>query len=402
MLRTLRIFFTCITYFLLRTLRIYIFEVIMKIENPFVVRGYVSPIYFCNRNKETDKIIESVKNNRNLTIYSLRRIGKTGLIHNAFHKLLKTNNIRLFYVDVFPTSSLSEFTSVLAKEILGKLDSNVGNVISKVGSILSRIRPQITYDPLTAAPSLQIDIKNENEAKATLDEIFRYLSSRDEKIVIAIDEFQQILKYPENNVEALLRKYVQSLKNVVFIFSGSQQEMLLSMFGNKSRPFYQSTQLLHLQKLEKDVYKKFISNKFNKSGQIISGIEIDFILEWANNHTYYVQFLCNRIFSKNMSSISINDIKNEIKEILEENQLMYLNYRNFLTENQWRLLSAIAKENGIKQITSKNFLIKYQLGTASSVKTSIKPLLDKELIYYDLGEYKIYDVFFQKWAEYAD
>ncbi len=372
----------------------------MKAGNPFLIQGYISPVYFCDRLNETSTIIDAVDNRRNITIYSLRRIGKTGLIRNAFYKLNKSNGVKLFYIDIYPTSSLPEFTALFAKEIFRKLDSNIGNVISKISGILSSIRPQLSYDPLSGNPSIHLDVQNEKEAKVTLEEIFAYIRTRKERIIIAIDEFQQILNYPEKNIEALLRKHIQSLSNTTFIFSGSQQEMLLSMFGNRSRPFYQSTQLLHLEKINRNTYKKFIISKFTKAGRSITGIEVDYILDWTKNHTYYVQFVCNRLFSKHLDVIKIEDIKSVLQEILNENQVMFLNYRNFLTENQWRLLTAIAKEGQITQITSKAFLTKYQLGTPSSVKTSIKPLLQKELVYYDQKEYKIYDVFFQRWAEY--
>lgn len=45
--------------------------------NPFVLTGYVSPDYFCDRQKETDKIISALLNGRNITLTSPRRMGKT-------------------------------------------------------------------------------------------------------------------------------------------------------------------------------------------------------------------------------------------------------------------------------------------------------------------------------------
>ena len=38
----------------------------MKVLNNFVLGHYVSPDYFCDRNKESARIIESVKNERNI------------------------------------------------------------------------------------------------------------------------------------------------------------------------------------------------------------------------------------------------------------------------------------------------------------------------------------------------
>jgi AAA+ ATPase superfamily predicted ATPase len=60
-----------------------------KIQNPFLLFGYEGPNYFCDRQIETDKIVEAMENGRNLTLISPRRMGKSGLIHNAFYYLSK-------------------------------------------------------------------------------------------------------------------------------------------------------------------------------------------------------------------------------------------------------------------------------------------------------------------------
>jgi AAA+ ATPase superfamily predicted ATPase len=57
----------------------------MSTTNPFLIAGYISPEYFCDREKETQKILSAIDNRRNITLLSLRRIGKTGLIKNVFY-----------------------------------------------------------------------------------------------------------------------------------------------------------------------------------------------------------------------------------------------------------------------------------------------------------------------------
>ena len=52
---------------------------IMKHENypynPFLLSGYVSPEYFCDRVEETQKLISALRNGRNVTLISPRRMG---------------------------------------------------------------------------------------------------------------------------------------------------------------------------------------------------------------------------------------------------------------------------------------------------------------------------------------
>lgn len=52
--------------------------------NPFLITGYQGPDYFCDREKETASLMSALKNGRNITLISPRRMGKTGLIKNVF------------------------------------------------------------------------------------------------------------------------------------------------------------------------------------------------------------------------------------------------------------------------------------------------------------------------------
>ena len=58
-----------------------------RLNNPFVVYGYKGAEYFCDRQKETEKMISSLHNERNITLVAPRRMGKTGLIHHVFHQM---------------------------------------------------------------------------------------------------------------------------------------------------------------------------------------------------------------------------------------------------------------------------------------------------------------------------
>lgn len=161
--------------------------------NPFILAGYKSPKYFCNRKRETERIISAVKNNRNLTLYSLRRLGKTSLINHTFYKLNSDKGLRFLYVDISVTSSADEFINVLGTSILRQFGSGKGDLLESVGKFFKSIRPSINFDPLTGNPSLQFNVSSESDVKVTMESVFELLSQQKEKAIIAIDEFQQIL-----------------------------------------------------------------------------------------------------------------------------------------------------------------------------------------------------------------
>lgn len=371
----------------------------MEEKNPFVLNVYAGPQYFCNREQETDKIINAIKNQRNLTLMSYRRLGKSGLIKHVFYQLRKEKGMKLFYVDIMDTENLSEFVDLLAKEIIGKVDSRTMRLLKIFSNIVKSLRPKISIDPLTGKPEIEISVLNDASPQTSLSEIFSYLQKQDQHIIIAFDEFQQIVKYPESNVEALLRKYIQQLTDTNFIFSGSQKHLLLSMFSDYGRPFYQSSELLNLGKIDKETYKSFILGKFKKGKRNIEQPALELIMKYTEIHTFYVQYLCNKLYSLQFKKITPEVVTNTLLRILEENEIAYFNYKILLTRLQFNLLEAIAKEEGVSKPTSMDFIGKYNLGTPSSVKTALKALLKKEMIFQDEDAIKIYDFFFSKWLK---
>ncbi len=171
------------------------------------------------------------------------------------------------------------------------------------------------------------------------------------------------------------------------------------MFFNQNRPFYQSTQLLSLNPIQKEKYKNFIQAKFIQSGRKINMKDIEFIIEWCRNHTYYIQYVCNMIYGNDSEMITSDHLRDILQSILKENETLFYNYRNLLTESQYRLLRAIAKENGVGKPYTSIFTTTHKLGAASAVNTSLSALLNKEMIFFDQEKYQVYDLFLSKWLE---
>ena len=71
----------------------------MKPNNPFLISGYHSPEFFCDRVSETNNILNALYNGRNVTLIAPRRMGKTGLIRHAFyHSKLQNSEITTLYI----------------------------------------------------------------------------------------------------------------------------------------------------------------------------------------------------------------------------------------------------------------------------------------------------------------
>lgn len=370
----------------------------MKLNNPFTTTGYVAPEYFCDREKEANHIIEAINSNRNLTLISLRRMGKTALLKHVEHLLLR-KNFEFLYLDLLPTQSSTEFLNLLASSLI-KSKNKERSITDKLLRALSTLRPVISYDPLSGQPNVTLTVLNSNEAYAGINQIMEIINGIKKRIVIVLDEFQQINYYQENNLEAVLRSIVQQYPVISFIFSGSNKHMLETMFTSTTRPFFGSSDIMNLDRIPGISYSAFIKNQFKSGGMNIESQEIDDILNWCRFHTFYVQYFCNRLYGTGIIEVDKNVINRIKLEIIESFTPSFQTYKNLLTKAQFDLLQAIAIENGVAQPHAGAFIEKYKLKISSTVKASLDALASKEMIVLDRDAWHVYDVFLMRWLSY--
>jgi hypothetical protein len=179
---------------------------------------------------------------------------------------------------------------------------------------------------------------------------------------------------------------------------------MTQLFSDPSRPFYQSTGFMKIDKIKTEVYTSFIQYHLQTGGTNIEKETIHDILKWADHHTYYVQLICNRVYASGNKEVSDGTWKELASRLLQEQEIIFFKYRDLLTKQQWYLLKAIAHEGDVYYPTSKDFIAKYGLGSPATVLRSLQSLLQKEMIYSDYNEdgkifYKVYDVLFRRWMQ---
>ncbi len=368
------------------------------LNNPFVVYGYKGAEYFCDREKETAKIVSTLHNERNVTLVAPRRMGKTGLIHHVFHQIEEQyeGEAKCFYIDIFATKNLEQMVQLIASEIIGKLDTLSQAALRKVQEFFSSWRPTLTIDELTGLPTFSLDLKP-SDGRESLKRIFEYLKQSGKRCYIAIDEFQQILNYPEDGVEALIRSYIQFLPNVYFVFSGSQQHMMEEMFLSANRPFFQSSLVLSLSCIEEEKYLTFANRLLAEQGRTIAADTFSYIYRQADKVTWYVQAILHGIYEHATEQIDRGLVDSVMQELIEEQAMAYQNYCAWLTENQQTLLVAIAREGMVASPLAQQFIRSYNLPATSSIKTALKALVDKQLVSKTPNGYLVSDRFFAKW-----
>lgn len=260
----------------------------------------------------------------------------------------------LFVVDIYATKSLAELIYELGRSILTVLKSKERKAWERFVRIVGSLRTGISLDAL-GQPSWNLELGDIQTPKTSLDEIFQYLGSADKPCIVAIDEFQTIMDYPEQNVEALLRTYIQDCNNAWFVFSGSKRHMMGEMFSSPARPFYQSASTISLKPIPLESYA-----------------EPD-------------------------KPCTIKEVDAAISQAIDEKDDIYQDLLARLSARQKALLIALAHSGKDVQPTSGGFIKKYHLTSASAVQRSLTALQEKDIVTNSEGKYFIYDYFLYYW-----
>ena len=338
--------------------------------NPFIVTGKIEPEYFCDRVKESERLVKSLTNGNNLVIISPRRMGKTGLIRFCYEKPEIKEEFYTFFIDILHTSSLREFTYLLGKEIYETLLPRSKKMASLFIHTLKSINGKFGFNPLTNLPTFNLELGD-------------------------IDRPE----YPEKNIEALLRTHIQKIENSNFIFAGSERHMMQEMFLSSSRPFYHSADILELKAIAPEIYIPFIADHFQKRKRHIEIENIEKVYRLFKGHTFYIQKTFNEAFADTPKGkeCTLEIIKTAIDNLVAYNDTIFREILSNIPEKQKELLYAIAKVGEAENVTSAKFIKRYSLTSASSVQSATKKLLEKDIITEINKVYSVTDKFFAMW-----
>ena len=368
-------------------------------RNPFVTKGYAGAEYFCDRQQETKDLVQLLTNDNNMALISPRRLGKTDLIHHCFNQPKIKNNYYTFLIDIYATSSLTDFVSIFGKAILEELKPKGRKIWEGFIYAIKSIQQEISFD-INGNPVWGIGLGNITNPSVTLDEIFDYLNKADKPCIVAIDEFQKITDYPDaNNVEAALRTHIQRCPNATFLFAGSKRHLMSEIFTSPNRPFFQSVITMGLLPISLEKYTEFAIIQYEKNGKHIEKEIIKEVYNRFHGVTQCLQRVMNVLFlftemGKTCELEMLDEAINYLLNMLSDNFETQLSQ---MPEKQRNVFRAIAQEDSVRNPLSGAFVNKYRLMSSSSVSSALKALLEKDLITQENGAYMVYDQFFKMW-----
>ncbi|WP_418835005.1 AAA family ATPase [Parabacteroides johnsonii] len=352
-------------------------------EAPFVYGRIADDLNFTDREDEVALLTQNFKNLINTIIISPRRWGKTSLVNKCARLLSEeSKDILVCQVDIFNCRTEEQFYTAYANTLMRISTSAWEEFVAGVKKYLSRMAPTVSLSEGSQNYELSFGISFKDN-RLSYDEILdlpqQIAKDKGKKIIVCIDEFQNINEYEDSLAfQRKLRAHWQTHTSVCYCLYGSKRHMLLSIFNDYSMPFYKFGDILFLQKIERKDWAAFISQRFADTGKQISDELSGMIADKMKNHPYYTQQLSQQTWLRTSKDCSEAIVNEAFSSLIGQLSLLFTNIIDTLTSRQISFLIAVA--DGVVNFSSKDILKQYQLGTSANIKNLKKATLEKDLI----------------------
>jgi len=341
-------------------------------KNPFIISVIPPESPFCNRSRELRQLISYGSGGTNVVVFSPRRFGKTSLVKRVQSNLAKKGMLTL-YADFFGVTSIDDVAGRIAKCVYASFAVS----IESTGQNLQGIE--------------LLD--------KTLDDLSLFMEQvGPENVHIVFDEFQEITELRDKKIEGTLRSHIQFHRSSYF-FVGSRRHILLGMFNEKSRPFYQSAQLYELKKLPHDELVGYLMEQFKRGGKRCPEKNAEKISLLSQQNPYYAQKLALNVYEVSGKVLHGKDIKGALELMIDNETFFYQAILQALAPRQIALLRALAVEPS-KTILSNRYISRHDLGSIGGVQAALKKLRQLDLVEKDPdNRHQLVDPIFRTWLQ---
>ena len=197
-------------------------------KREFVFGVAVEDYNFTDREQETQQLRMNFDSGINTILISPRRWGKTSLVKKA-SRMVDNDRVIVVYLDMFPCKTEYEFYNALSTALLIQTASRKELWMENAREFVARLVPKISINPDPNSDiSLSLGI---TPATHTPEEILnlpeQIARQKGKRIVVCIDEFQQIGELPDSlTVQKRLRTVWQHQQLTNYCLFGSKKHLM--------------------------------------------------------------------------------------------------------------------------------------------------------------------------------
>lgn len=373
-------------------------------ENPFKFGGIVRGPFFADRKQELDELSREMINLSRIFLISPRRYGKTCLLFNLMDKLDEIG-IASAYIDLNAYPGLGNLAEAYTHRTTKALETNTDKLM-KIFSSLRLLRPKISVG-LNGSMSAGVEVAVQEKASLSaliegMNNANRLAAQQNRKLVVIIDEFSDLTKFNGQGLEKALRSEVQQHEHIGYIFSGSEETVMLSMAKDRKRAFYKLGRIMGLGYIERNRYTDFIMDWLGKGDYTADRNDLQKLFDLGNDIPHNIQRLCHNMWEiARENRVVVPELIDQLPMIIAQQDSPHyeLVWRS-VSQQQKKLLMALSAEDDSKPF-SKDFQLTYGIGPSSSIKASLDSLVKKGILYKTTeGKYQFSDTFMPCWIDY--
>lgn len=343
--------------------------------NPFYIKQLPLDAPFCNRHKEIEELCRLAESKNDVVIHSPRRFGKTSLVRRVQKQLADQGAITI-YADFFGVGSIDDVAARMTEAVFRVTHKNKPLWKSAL-KFLTTFRPVLRPD---ADGGVELTVESSSAGRTglpllndTMESLRKFIDDTGRLVHIALDEFQEIVVLPDAlKIEAALRTHIQQYKASHF-FVGSRRRLLLGMFNERQRPFFQSAFDYPLKPLPKEELTDFLAKQFTDNGVTCPRDVALHLAELIDCYPYYAQKFAHHVYELADSRVSMAEIKMAMRSLIFSEATAFEYAIQGLAPQQRLLLRAIARDPA-RQIMATKYMRTHNLGSVNAVRNSLKQL----------------------------
>ncbi len=368
--------------------------------NPFLYGCIVETDQFCARPRLQKRLASFFRSGQDVAVLGPRRVGKSSLIHRTARGI---RGATLVYADLWGVNTLPDFIRRCV-QALDAIEDKAG-LIKKIARALPGLTVSMSVDPVTGAPSITPSLEaRKKTAPETVAQIARLWASLDDgkgKIIVALDEFQDLAEVEDaGQILGLLRREIQLLGKIPFCFCGSIRSDMWRIFAEENGPFYKSAAILEVAADDFEDWAGFLRRKFEASKLKISDDRLAEIMRLAEGSPGDTQQLCASVWeiakASRSRTITEKHVRAGLIQVFADERKGYEQIVADVSSQQLSVLRAIAQLGGAS-VQSGDFLAAAGITHASSSKAAANRLVRRRILQETPEGLKFSNPFFRAW-----
>ena len=366
-------------------------------KNPFIYGSYVHEPHFTDREDETKMIVSGLMGRQSFWVHSPRRMGKSSLVRHVLREL--PERYQTFYVDLYRVTDTQSLCQALVDGLLEGFARYRYDARQAIETYMPTVRSaslELTADGTKV--SLEMGARDRT-FDSIVDDLFRApnrAASDERPVVVALDEFQEVLALKDQALIHLIRQRIIEDDPVSWVILGSRHHLMSEAFERADQPLYRSCAPFPLHPIATEHWVPFLVERFEAGGFAIPPDLAEGLASWCGGKPAFVQQLAANLHQVALLTGEIpNDLTDAIASTLDSQAAAYLTLWDQCALSQKRVLQSLALE-GPNEPYRSDRMRQYRL-TPGNLRHALKTLEERGMLDRHDRLFSIADPFFEEW-----